>query len=54
VTRSGQVIGFYSTTGFGEPRGIAVGPNNTLWFTEFGGDRVARITFNSPVAANAQ
>src|SRR5436309_1017470 len=31
-------------TSFSRPQSIAAGPDGALWFTEFGGDKIGRIT----------
>jgi streptogramin lyase len=61
---SGITNGVNQFTGlpnFPEPDGIAAGPNGNLWFTEFGADRVGRITpsgvvteFGAGIGAAAQ
>src|SRR5450432_3397082 len=59
---SAQVVTEFSAgiTPVAQPYGIARGPDGNLWFTEFGGNRIGRITpsgvvteFSAGITANA-
>lgn len=41
---SGNITEFPLPSGGSEPFGITAGPDNALWFTEYGGNKIGRIT----------
>jgi streptogramin lyase len=54
ITYSGEICGiineFLIPTAASDPASIARGPDGNLWFTEFAGDRIGRITLQGTIS----